>query len=352
MDTLRGQMRRAGTGAGPTGAGPTGTGLPVTASTKRSAGSRPLNPVSSPTEFLLGDHSLIRRTRELIAKYAPLDDPVLIVGETGTGKRLVAEALHTLSPRSRLELLVAMLAGLGETAHSELFGHAKGAYTGADEKHDGLFKQAEGSTLNLDDVSDLPLHVQKLILRVIENGRIRPLKAKCEIQCNVRVLATTHLTLEKEIAAGRFRQDLYYRLRVLRIEVPPLRDHLEDLEIYVPHFLKRASRQGIEQNQLKQLSSDAMTVLRDHSWPGNVRELANVIRSVSVNTSDSIIGPEEIREALGLDLGTTQRVGPKPDRKSVLGMLKVTGGNKREAARRLGISPSTLYRFLASTHRR
>ncbi len=298
--------------------------------------------------YVLGNHAVMVEIREAIVRAAPHDWPVLITGETGTGKDLAAHAIYVGSRRARKGLHVAAVGGLGDTAWSVLFGHQKGAFTGATEAHQGIFSHADGATLLLEDVCDLPLRLQPLLLRALERGRFRPLGASDEKASSVRVLATTNVPLDRAVDEGRFRADLYQRLAVLKLVMPPLRSHLEDLEIYVSHFLKKAAGEGVPP---KRLADDGMKVLASRSWPGNVRELEHFLYRATVEVAGPVIGRDDVLRLLrpeseGGARSQHDRSSGLPAREMVLAVLKEAEGNKREAARRLGISPTTLYALL------
>jgi DNA-binding NtrC family response regulator len=298
--------------------------------------------------YFLGRHSSIREVRASIIRAAAESWPVLITGETGTGKDMVARAIHAGSRRGRKMPEVVAVGGLGETAWSVLFGHRKGSFTGAVSQHEGVFKAAAGSSILLEDIGDLPAKVQPMLLRALEHGLFRPLGSDRECHSDVRVIATCNLPLEREVAAGRFRPDLYQRLSVLSIKVPPLRDHLEDLEIYVPHFLSKAAA---AHRPVKGISKSAMDLLVAHSWPRNVRQLEHFLYRASVEAPGIEIQADDVHRILeraeqapAPSRGAAPAGGPT--REEVIRVIGETEGNKREAARRLGIAPGTLYRLM------
>jgi DNA-binding NtrC family response regulator len=296
---------------------------------------------------LLGDHPLMAKVRTLVVQAAKSDLPVLITGETGTGKDITARAIHCGSPRGAKKLYVVPLAGLRETAWSVLFGHKQGAFTGSTADHEGIFGAASDSTIVFDDIDIASLELQPMLLRSVQHGAYRRLGEIEERRSNARILATSNVSLDREIANGRFRADLYQRISVLRIKLPPLREHIDDLACYVPHFLRKVTGPG---HAVKSVSRDGMKVLRRYHWPRNVRELEHLLYRASVE----IIGP-----ALGADdvsyLLKTEPVAPEEDRRpskrsldrsEVEAALCGSQGNKREAARRLGIAPGTLYKLI------
>jgi len=298
--------------------------------------------------YFLGRHPRIREVRNSIIRAAAETWPVLITGETGTGKDMVARAIHTGSPRGRKAPEVVAVGGLGETTWSILFGHRKGSFTGAVEEHEGVFRSADRSSLLLEDIGDLPMKVQPMLLRALEHGVFRPLGSDREVHSDVRVIATSNLLLEHEVSEGRFRADLYQRLSVLKIDLPPLREHLDDLEIYVPHFLKKAVA---AHRPDRRMSPGAMKVLFQWSWPRNIRELEHFLYRLSVEAETDVIREEEVRRALATDRprrGRARRNGVTQtlNRAGLIRILEETGGNKREAARKLKISPGSLYSLM------
>jgi DNA-binding NtrC family response regulator len=298
--------------------------------------------------YFLGRHPAVRETRAAILRAAAESWPVLVTGETGTGKDMVARAIHHGSSRRDKLPEVVAVGGLGETSWSVLFGHRKGSFTGAVSDHDGVFRSANGSSILLEDVSDLPLRVQPMLLRAIEHGLFRPLGSDREIHSDVRVIATSNVHLDREVGNGRFRADLYQRLSVLTIELPPLRDHLEDLEVYVPFFLAKAAA---AHRPAKRITTSALAALAEYAWPRNIRELEHFLYRVSVEVHGNEIGAEDIRRFLRKDLLPAPRPRrPRPsrvlNRDAIVRTLRETNGNKREAARKLNVAPATLYSLI------
>ncbi len=300
--------------------------------------------------YFLGAHRQIQATRKGILLAAQEDMPVLITGETGTGKDMVAQAIHAGSRRGSEESHVLAVSGLGDTAWSILFGHRRGAFTGAETGHEGVFRQADGSTLILEDIVDLPLKVQPMLLRAIEFGVFRSLGDQRETAVDVRVISTTNIPLSGEVDARRFRADLYQRVSTLRITLPPLRNHLSDLDLLVPHFLARA--RGVHR-PLKSVSGEAMKALKNYSWPRNVRELEHLLFRASVEVAGPVIEREDVERILHEDRnrpadspgkGTGRRVAIPID--ELQRAIQEAGGNKRRAARALRIAPATLYALL------
>ncbi len=237
---------------------------------------------------LLGESPVMKRLRDEIARIAPSTATVLIHGESGTGKELVARRLHRLSGRARAPFVRVNCAAIPEELiESELFGHEKGSFTGAHRRQVGKFVQADGGTIFLDEVGDMSLKTQAKVLRVLQDGEVEPVGAGRPFQVDVRVIAATNKDLAAEVAAGRFREDLYYRLAVLLLRTPPLREHPEDIPLLVEYFTALFCEEY--NRRPKRWSAEAMRRLREHSWPGNVRELRNVVeRAVIMELEDEI----------------------------------------------------------------
>ena len=282
-------------------------------------------------------------TRELLAlvdRVAPRDVAVLVTGESGTGKELVARRLHARSARAKAPFVAVNAAALPETlAESELFGAEKGAFTGADQPRAGRFEEASGGTLFLDEVGELPLPLQAKLLRALEERAVRRLGGVRETPVDVRLVAATNRDLASEAEAGSFRRDLYFRLAVVVVHVPPLRERAGDVPLLAGHLAARLSaRHGVP---VPRLSAEALAALEAHAWPGNVRELRNVLERAVV-----VRGGEEIRAAdLGLAAGPASQTLDRThrEREALLEALRRTGGKREEAAKLLGISVRTLY---------
>jgi DNA-binding NtrC family response regulator len=242
---------------------------------------------------IIGRSPAMERARERVNLFAGHDAPVLITGETGTGKEVVARAIHRLGARAERPF-VALACGAipAELAESQLFGHEKGAFTGATQRRLGCFERADGGTLLLDDVDDLPALVQVKLLRVLQEGTLSRVGGEESIAVDVRVIATTKIDLAEAAESGRFRDDLYYRLRGLEIHLPPLRERGDDVLLLASHFLNAHSSPPAK------LSSEATAALRQHAWPGNVRELERVIESALVLAGDNVIEPRHLPDAL------------------------------------------------------
>lgn len=242
---------------------------------------------------LIGQGARMREVFARVARVASSACTVLISGETGTGKELVAQALHVADPdRARGPLVAVNCASLPEPLlESELFGHEKGAFTGADRQKPGRFELARGGTLFLDEVGEMPPGMQAKLLRVLQDGRFERVGGSDPIEANARVVAATHVDLEAAVAAGRFREDLYYRLNVVRIDVPPLRDRIEDIPLLVDHFLTRLQERRYPS---KTFARETLARLARHEWPGNVRELEHLVEQLAVTAPGPIVLPEDL----------------------------------------------------------
>jgi DNA-binding NtrC family response regulator len=303
----------------------------------------------APRYQLIGPSPAMQKVIQLIEKVAPTDATVLVRGESGTGKELVARALHHNSPRRGRPLVTINCAALQESLlESELFGHEKGAFTGAVQAKPGLIEMAEGGTLFIDEVAEMAAALQAKLLRVLEDGRYRRVGGTKECQANVRVIAATNKRLEDEQKAGRFREDLFYRLNVVTIELPPLRERREDIPALVEHFL--TTRQ-LGQARCR-VHPDALQALCNYDWPGNIRELANVLERAQILAENHLITLDDLPEALHLALPAVESPGPVVcnlatlERQAVQAALEQARGNKVLAAKLLGTTRRTLYRLL------
>ena len=304
---------------------------------------------------ILGKSKPMREVFDLIRRVADSPTNVLITGESGTGKELVAKAIHYNSERRDAPFVPVNCAAIPETLlESELFGHVKGAFTDAKNDKRGLFEEAQKGTLLLDEISELPLMLQAKLLRAIQEREIRRVGASRPMSVDVRIIAATNLNLSEEVKAKRFREDLYYRLNVIEIRLPPLRERREDIPLLVEAFLRKCAEAS--HKEVRGMSETALTLLMDYAWPGNVRELENVIeRAVTLARGDKIVTedlPPTIQGARGerrvIDEGA-DRILPlqEVEREYILRILEKTGGNKYQAAHVLGIDRKTLYRKLA-----
>ena len=253
---------------------------------------------------LIGGNARMREIYAILEKIAPTATTVVIEGETGTGKEVVAQTIHSLSPRAKGELVVFDCGAVPPNLiESELFAHEKGSFTGAMMTRQGLFEIADGGTLFLDELGELPLDLQPKLLRALEQREVRRVGSSKAIKVDVRIIAATNRNLEEEVRTGRFRQDLFYRLSVVRLHLPALRERSDDIPMLVQHFLKTGSynRGGSDGQRVKQVARDAMTALQNYPWPGNVRELVNVVeRAISFCDGDSLSAadlPDYVRSA-------------------------------------------------------
>ncbi len=303
---------------------------------------------------IIGKSKPIREVFDLIKRVSDSPTNVLITGESGTGKELVAKAIHYNSDRRNAPFVPVNCAAIPEALlESELFGHVKGAFTDARMDKRGLFEEAQKGTLFLDEISELPLMLQAKILRAIQEREIRRVGATRSVSVDVRIIAATNLALAEEVKAKRFREDLYYRLNVIEMKIPPLRERRDDIPLLVDAFLKKcADRSG---KALQGINESALSLLVDYGWPGNVRELENVIeRAVTLAREEKILPadlPLTIQGVRGdrqiLD-ESAERTLPleEVEREYIVRILEKTGGNKYQAAQLLGIDRKTLYRKL------
>src|SRR4051794_4235838 len=307
---------------------------------------------------LLGESPSMRQTLDAIERVAPASASVLIRGESGTGKELVARRIHDLSDRARGPFVAVNCAAIPDTlVESELFGHRRGAFTGADRDRPGKFRQADGGTLFLDEIGDMALAAQAKLLRVLQEGTVEPLGGGDPIPVDVRVLAATHRDLKALSAEGRFREDLLFRLRVVEIELPPLRDRGGDVLLLARNFLAASSRAGLA------FAPETEKALLAYPWPGNVRELANAVERATIFCRGLTIQPEnlpqEVRNAATAekddlcvwdpddDLQTAKRkLTDRLERAMITEALREHGGNISQAARRLGLHRQSLQQKL------
>lgn len=294
---------------------------------------------------LVGHSPAIEQLRNMIRRVGQMPSTVLLLGESGTGKEVAARALHQTSPRAQRPFVPLNCAAIAsELIESELFGHVKGAFTGASESRNGLFFYAHGGTLFLDEISELPLAMQTRLLRVLEERRVRPVGSEREIPVDVRIIAASNRDLATAVAAGRFRQDLYFRLAVVDIRIPPLRERSEDIPDLMRHFMELLSVQlGVAPLAL---SHGLVSSLAAYAWPGNVRELRNFVeRSLILGTFPTETLPVTARMDVAADaeLLTLEEV----EKRHILRVVDACGGNKSEAARRLGVARKTLERKFA-----
>lgn len=292
---------------------------------------------------IVGSSAGIQQIKKLIQDVSQSEPPVLIRGESGTGKELVARAIHNTSQRSAGPFIAINCAAIPETLlESELFGYEKGAFTGAMKRKLGHFQLANGGTLFLDEIGDLPAALQSKLLRVLEDHRVRPVGGLKDIKVDIRLLSATNRPLEQDIQDGRFREDLYYRINVFPIPLPPLRERREDIRDIAHHLLTLSGRNP------QDLSEAAVRKLRLYHWPGNIRELKNVLERAMIVRSEGTIGEDDI--LLSPIKKTADEEEPMEglnlevmEKRMILKALKITAGNKSEAARLLGITRRALY---------
>ena len=325
--------------------------------------------VTGHTQSMLGSSPRMQRIFRLVSKVARTDSTVLITGESGTGKELIARALHLQSRRSSGPFVPVNVGAIPDALiEGELFGHVRGAVTGAAGERRGLVEEADGGTLFLDEVGEMPPAAQIKLLRTLENGEVRRLGDNATRMVDVRVLAATHRDLAAEIAAGRFREDLYYRLNVVHIDVPPLRERREDIGLLASYFLERAARRAGREGL--EFSSEARALLERYDYPGNVRELENAVEHAVAVAEGRLLLPSDLPASmrgprlLPLRASATRAPEAPPraadsladprdgwsladvEREHILRVLRVHAGNSTAAARQLGISRTTLWRKL------
>jgi transcriptional regulator with PAS, ATPase and Fis domain len=275
---------------------------------------------------------------------------VLIIGESGTGKELVARALHLNSGRRSGSFLPVNCAAIPDTLiESELFGHEKGAFTGASDKRKGVFQTAEGGTLFIDEIGEMPLGLQSKLLRAIENKKIMPVGSAQEVPVDVRLVAATNRDLDQVVRQKEFREDLYYRLKVVVLQLPPLRERRDDIPLLVRFFIDRIRQET--SRPVRNISPEALKALREYDWPGNVRELRNTLEGMIVLSLKEELGlsdiPEHIREADQKASQTAFEPGMtlvEMEREAIRRTLEITGGHRAETSRLLGLSVRTLQR--------
>jgi two-component system response regulator HydG len=308
-------------------------------------------------EGLIGNSPRLVEVLNKLKSIAPTSATVLIEGETGTGKELVARAIHLNSPRRNKPFAAMNCSALNENLlDDEMFGHEPGAFTGADKLRKGRFEHANGGTLFLDEIGDMPLSLQAKLLRVLENGEVFRIGSNEPIRVNVRLISATHKDLDAAVASGQFRQDLYFRLKVVTVRLPPLRERREDIGLLAAHFIKEFNqRHG---KLVKGIAEPLRKALLAYDWPGNVRELRNLIESMVVQDSDGTLDLDDLHNADSLRRllpAAAQAAGPnnlvgrplnEVERYYIEQALQLTGGNREEAALMLGIGERTLYRVI------
>ncbi len=302
-------------------------------------------------EGIVGQDPAMQRVLALVRQIAPTAASVLILGASGTGKELVARAIHNLSPRQKRPFVAINCGGMSEgTIESELFGHVKGAYTGAVADREGKFEYANGGTLLLDEVGEMPMATQIKLLRVLEERAVTRLGDNRSRPVDVRVLAATNADLLQKVKDGSFRQDLYFRLKVVTIELPPLRERRSDIKLLIEHFL-RHFRQA-HGKDVESIDRDALVALVQYDWPGNVRELRNAVESMVVRAKGNILTradlPPEIWAPLPADQDSWQFLAGRSwqdvEKNHIRVSLELCGGNRMKTAKAMGVSERTLYR--------
>ncbi|MBI3126221.1 MAG: sigma-54-dependent Fis family transcriptional regulator [Candidatus Tectomicrobia bacterium] len=310
---------------------------------------------------LIGNHPAVRAVKELVRQVAPTSANVLILGESGTGKELVANAIHSQSERKAGPYIKLNCAALPETLlESELFGYERGAFTGAAQRKEGRFRLAHGGTLFLDEIGDMPLVLQPKILRVLQEGEFERVGGTETLQVDVRIVASTNRNLESAVAERSFREDLYYRLNVISIHMPPLRERRSDIPLLAEHFLQRFASKN--SRPVQGFSREAVDLLAGYDWPGNVRELENTVERAVVLSRGEILSAEDLPPSIIRALKAPDERPFPPEtpvltipvgtplaeieRRVILETLRQAGGDKSEAARQLGIATRTIYRKL------
>jgi len=307
-----------------------------------------------PSSGMIGEHPSIKETQETIQRLAVTDTTVLITGESGTGKELAARAIHHLGSRADRPFVPVNCATIPENLlEGELFGHARGAFAGAVAPRAGMFQLADGGTLFLDEVGEIPLSLQAKLLRVLQNGEVRPIGSNQKIAINVRVIAATNKDLVHQVEKGSFREDLFFRLQVVSIHLPPLRARRADVPLLINHFLETSNR---KHGSSVTISREAMIYLLEYDWPGNIRELKNLVERLVILSDDGVTKlknlPKNIRSFVAdkkspqsslsggrLDL---REATEQLQRRLMEEALRLTNGNKSAAARMLGLKRTTL----------
>jgi transcriptional regulator with PAS, ATPase and Fis domain len=305
--------------------------------------------------FIIGDHPLIHKIATLIKRLTATDVTVLVSGESGTGKELVARGIHALSRRADQPFIALNCGAIpAELLESEMFGHERGAFTGAIATRAGIFQLADGGTIFLDEIGEMSAPLQAKLLRVLQDGEIRPVGSDRTRKVDVRIIAATNKDLQQQMKSNAFREDLFYRLNVIPIVMPPLRERRSDIPLLIDHFLDKQNHQRPEHPV--QFNTDAMVLLSEYDWPGNVRELENLVEQVVICSDDTTVGveslPSTVREFIsekripkptlsqsGLDLNGTLE---SYENRLIDEALSRTKGNKQAAARLLGLKRTTL----------
>jgi len=305
---------------------------------------------------LVGSSTVIKKLKQIIAQVGPTDAPVLIQGQTGTGKELVARAVYYHSRRSKKNFVPVDCAGISETViESELFGHVKGAFTGAHISTLGIIRSADKGTLFLDEIGELPQSVQAKLLRTIQEREVRPVGSSKRYPVDIRVIAATNRDLEEEVLKGSFNEAFFYRLNVVNINVPPLKDRKQDIPMLARHFAKRFAS---AHSQVKDISPDALDCLEAYDWPGNIRELENVVHRAIALGSKSLIRMWDLPKKIYALSAKTSQTDTKPTRgtlawyekKAIQNALTISSGNRKSAAMLLDVGEATIYRKIKKYH--
>lgn len=300
------------------------------------------------SEVLLGRSEAMQGLYRVMDKIRGVDTPLLIGGESGTGKELVAHLIHQHSSRAKAPFVTVNCGTLPATLiQSELFGHEKGSFTGAHERKIGKIEAAQGGTVFLDEIGDLPLKLQTNLLRFLQEKTIERVGSRQSLAIDVRVIAATHVELEQAVKSGTFREDLYYRLNVLNLNLPPLRERMGDVELLANAFLQKFSREN--HRRVKGLSKKALRVMNNHPWPGNVRELINRIQRAVVMSESRLISPQDLGLAsrvVGHTFLTLDQTRKLAEAEAVRNSLVCNGNNISQTAKQLGVSRVTLYRLM------
>ncbi|MCA1621703.1 MAG: sigma-54 dependent transcriptional regulator [Acidobacteria bacterium] len=302
---------------------------------------------------IIGTSEVLQRVFRLVEKVAATNTNILVYGESGTGKELVARAIHHNSPRADRPFVAINCGALPETLlESELFGHTRGAFTGATNARPGLFRSAEGGTVFLDEIGEISQALQVRLLRAVQEHEVTPLGSNAPARFDARIICATNRDLEREVTEGRFREDLFYRLNVIEVHLPPLRERREDIPLLARHFVKRTAREQAQDE--KPIEPSAMTALINYNWPGNVRELQNAIERAFTLSGDRVDVenlPPRVRDSAGAHPAVLDPDGLRPtldevERRYILDTLASVNHDKARAANILGIDLSTLYRKL------
>lgn len=321
----------------------------VSAKAKEEKQPKKITPTSETRVLVEGKSALASEMYTYINLVAPTQMAVMIIGESGTGKEHAARLIHDRSPRAAAPFIAVDCGSLSpELAPSELFGHKKGSFTSAIENKTGVFVEAKGGTLFLDEVGNLPYGVQMQLLRALQEKKVRPVGTATDMDVDVRIVTATNENLEKAIAGGTFREDLYHRLNEFMIQMPPLRECREDIQLYAEHFMREANAEL--DKQIDFISPEAMFLLENYSWKGNLRELRNVIRRAVLFSTGNVLTPEilppliEKPNACDESMKTAPlALTPEDEKQRILQALQRSGGNKSKAARLLGVDRKTLY---------